>query len=153
MVMHNKGKIIRMANQRVLLWALTLGLAACAPGNDAIDQTGATFDKVAPDEVVTLAGTEPFWNVRIQAEQAVWSTPDNPDGTRFAVTRFAGNNGLSYSGTLDGAAFTGTITPGDCRDAMSDRRYPFVATIALDDEIMRGCGYTADQPFTDDAAP
>lgn len=153
MVMHTKGKIIRMANQRVLLLALTLGLAACAPGNDAIDQTGATFDKVAPDEVVTLAGTEPFWNVRIEADQAVWTTPDNSDGTRFAVTRFAGNNGLGYSGTLDGAAFTGTITPGDCSDAMSDRRYPFVATIALGEMTLSGCGYTSSQPFTGDAAP
>ena len=36
---------------------------------------------------------------------------------------------------------------------MSDRRYPFVATIALGGETFEGCGYTTGQPFTGDAAP
>jgi uncharacterized membrane protein len=36
---------------------------------------------------------------------------------------------------------------------MSDRRYPFVATIALGGETFEGCGYTEKQPFTGPAAP
>ena len=132
---------------------LALGLAACTPAQDGIDPGGETFDQVAADEVVTLVGTEPFWNVAIDKGEALYTTPENQPGTRFAVTRFAGNNGLGFSGELDGRAFTATLTPGDCSDGMSDRTFPFVATIALGEETLRGCGYTSSQPFTGDAAP
>ena len=132
---------------------LALGLAACTPAQDGIDPGGETFDQVAADEVVTLVGTEPFWNVAIDKGEALYTTPENQPGTRFAVTRFAGNNGLGFSGELDGRAFTATLTPGDCSDGMSDRTFPFVATIALGEETLRGCGYTTSQPFTGDAAP
>lgn len=138
---------------RLLLIAAAVLPAACAPGNDSIDSQGETFSAVAPDEAITLTGTEPFWNAQIAAGEAVWSTPDDPDGARFAVTRFAGNNGLGFSGTLDGATFTATLTPGMCSDGMSDRSYPYVATIALGEETLRGCGYTTSQPFTGPAAP
>ncbi|PKP63624.1 MAG: hypothetical protein CVT87_03330, partial [Alphaproteobacteria bacterium HGW-Alphaproteobacteria-9] len=77
----------------------------------------------------------------------------HPEGYDFAVERFAGNNGLGFSGTMEGAAVTITLTPGVCSDGMSDRTYPYVATIALGDETLRGCGYTDRQPFTGDAAP
>jgi uncharacterized membrane protein len=124
------------------------GLPACTAPSDQIDPEGQTFDAVTPDEVVTLLGNEPFWTLRIEAGEGQWTTPDNPDGTRFAVSRFAGNNGLGFSGTLDGEALTATLTPGACSDTMSDRAYPFVATIALGGETLTGCGYTTAQPFT-----
>ncbi len=142
-----------MTRRTSALAALLLGLAACTSGNDAIDPEGKTFDAVAPDEIVTLTGTEPFWNARIASGSATWTTPDNPDGTAFPVSRFAGNNGLGFSGTLDGKPFTATLTPGECSDGMSDRRYPFVATIALGGETLQGCGYTTMQPFTGPEAP
>jgi uncharacterized membrane protein len=132
---------------------LLSGLAACTPASDAIDPEGNTFDAVAPEEIVTLTGTEPFWNIRIEADQALWTAPDNPDGTRFAVERFAGNNGLGFSGTLDGQSFVATLTPGNCSDGMSDRAYPFVATIALGGETLEGCGFTDRQGFSGAEAP
>lgn len=133
---------------------LASALPACAPnGDDGIDPDGATFDAVSPQEAVTMAGTEPFWSLKITGAQALWTTPDNQPGTRLAVTRFAGNNGLGFSGTLDGKALTATLTPGNCSDGMSDRSFPYVATIALDGATLRGCGFTDSQPFTGDAAP
>ena len=102
---------------------------------------------------MTLTGTEPFWTLAIAASEGVWTTPDNQPGTRFAVKRFAGNNGLGFSGELDGKQLTATLTPGECSDGMSDRRFPFVATIALGGETFEGCGYTTSQPFTGDEAP
>jgi uncharacterized membrane protein len=128
-------------------------LGGCTAGGDGIDSKGKSFDAVAPDEVVTLTGTEPFWNARVTAGEAVWTTPDKPDGTRFAVSRFTGNNGLGFTGTLDGASFIATVTPGKCSDGMSDRLYPYVATIALGGETLQGCGYTDRQPFTGSEAP
>ncbi len=135
-----------------LLLAATL--PACAPASeDGIDPQGQTFDAVAPQEIVTFTGTEPFWNLRVEGGEGLWTTPDNQPGTRMAVTRFAGNNGLGFSGELDGKTLTATLTPGQCSDGMSDRKFPFVATIALGEETLRGCGYTDSQPFTGDAAP
>lgn len=137
-----------------LLLMLPAALTACAPGaGDGIDPDGETFDAIAPGDVVTLTGTEPFWNLVVEGEEGVWTTPDNQPGTRFAVTRFAGNNGLGLSGTLGDETLTATLTPGTCSDGMSDRRFPYVATIALGGETLEGCGYTTSQPFTGDPAP
>lgn len=147
---------IRTLGSPLLPGALLLALSvqpACTPAADTIDPNGKTFDAVAPEEVVTLTGTEPFWGMRIADGQARYSNPDHPEGTAFAVTRFAGNGGLGFSGTLDGAAVTITLTPGACSDGMSDRSYPYVATVALGEATLRGCGYTDRQPFTGDAAP
>jgi uncharacterized membrane protein len=126
---------------------------ACTPAADGIDPKGKVFSAIAPDEAITLTGTEPFWGFKIANGQANYANPDHPEGFDFAVTRFAGNNGLGFSGTLDGAAVSITLTPGQCSDGMSDRTYPYVATIALGEETLRGCGYTDRQPFTGDAAP
>ncbi|MBI1402205.1 MAG: hypothetical protein GC147_03195 [Porphyrobacter sp.] len=131
--------------------AALLVAGGCSAPDDAIDPKGNTFDAVGPGEVVTLTGTEPFWNLRIEGESALWTVPDNQDGTRFAVTRFAGNNGLGFTGTLEGKALVASLTPGNCSDGMSERAYPFVATIALGDETLEGCGYSDSQPFAESA--
>jgi uncharacterized membrane protein len=144
-----------MPRHPLALAALFLA-AACAPAktNDGIDtEAKRPFDKVAPQEAVTMLGTEPFWNLKVAKGEGLWSTPDNQPGTRLALTRFAGNNGLGFSGTLDGQPFTATLTPGTCSDGMSDRRFPFVATIALGGETFAGCGYTTGQPYAGDEAP
>lgn len=138
---------------RAALCLLLAAAAACTPAADGIDPQGKTFDAVAPEEAVTLTGTEPFWTLAIAAGEGVWTTPDNQPGTRFAVKRFAGNNGLGFSGELDGKPLTATLTPGECSDGMSDRSFPYVATIALGGETFEGCGYTTSQPFTGDEAP
>lgn len=136
------------------LAVLMLGLAACTPAKqDGIDPKGEAFDAVTPGETITLVGTEPFWNLRIQSGEGLWATPDNQNGTRLPLERFSGNGGLGFTGTLDGKSLAATLTPGTCSDGMSDRRYPFVATIALGGETFEGCGYTDKQPFTGPAAP
>lgn len=136
------------------LAALTLALAACTPAKtDGIDPQGKPFDKVAPQEAVTMLGTEPFWNLTVEGDEGLWTTPENQPGTKLALKRFAGNGGLGFSGTLDGQPLTATLTPGQCSDGMSDRSFPFVATIALGGETLKGCGYTDSQPFTGPEAP
>jgi uncharacterized membrane protein len=133
---------------------LVTALPACAPaGEDGIDPQGKTFDAVAPQEAITMTGTEPFWGVTITGNQARYSNPEHPEGFDFAVTRFAGNNGLGFSGTLFEDSFTATLTPGNCSDGMSDRTFPFVATMALGNQTLRGCGYTDSQPYTGGEAP
>lgn len=133
-----------------------LGLAAaCAPAppQDGIDPEGKVFAAVAPQETVTMLGTEPFWTLRVEGTQGLWTTPEDQPGTRFAVTRFAGNGGLGFSGTLGDRPLVATLTPGQCSDGMSERSFPFVATIALGEETLRGCGYSDSRPFSGDPAP
>jgi uncharacterized membrane protein len=143
-----------MPSRRLPHAALALIAAACTPAQtDGIDPQGKAFDTVAATETVTMLGTEPFWNITVTGTTARYSNPDHPEGTQFTVERFAGNGGLSFTGDLAGAPVTATLTPGQCGDGMSDRSFPFVATIALGGETLKGCGYTASQPFTGDEAP
>jgi len=152
-----------------LLPALLIA-AACAPTGSASEEaatpatpapmatatlgTGArAFDAVGPEETVTLLGNEPFWNLTITAGEGLWTTPENQPGTRFAIARVAGNGGLGFTGTLEGKPLAATLTPGACSDGMSDRSYPFVATIAWGEETLKGCGYTTNQPFSGDPSP
>jgi uncharacterized membrane protein len=131
-----------------------LALAACSPhSGDAITTDTAPFDGIAPEEVITLTGTEPFWGIAIANDVATYTTPDNPVGMVFEVSRFAGNNGLGFSGRHEGADVTIAVTPSACSDGMSDRTYPFTATVALGDDRLTGCGHTDLQFFTGPEAP
>lgn len=132
-----------------VIFALT---TACSPA-EGISETGKTYDGVGPDETIWLIGTEPFWGLTVSGNDATFSTPDNADGTQFEVNRFAGNNGLGITGTLDAVPFTATLTPGTCSDGMTDRAYPFTATVVLRGGTRQGCGYTSGQPFKGEAAP
>lgn len=135
----------------LLVFAL---LAACRSAGDE-GEGGPTpaFDGIGSEETIRLTGTEPFWGGTITDETATYSTPENVEGTRFAVRRFAGLNGLGFSGKLDGMTFDLMITPGSCSDGMSDRTYPYVATLKLGQETRNGCAWTDASPFTGDANP
>ncbi|MEO1044000.1 MAG: hypothetical protein AAFX04_01015 [Pseudomonadota bacterium] len=139
-------------------------LTACSAATDKDNVPGDTSDKrpydgIAADAVIHLTGNEPFWGGEISSdkdaapETLLYTTPDNPEGDRVTVKRFAGRGGLSFSGTLASERLTLVITPGQCSDTMSDRVYPFVVTLQLGDEIRSGCAWTDNQPFTGPEAP
>lgn len=106
------------------------------------------FSAIEADETVYFTGTEPFWGGQVGGDQALWKTPDIIDGVRFRVSRFAGNNGVSFSGDLEGRSFDMTVTPAECSDGMSDRSYPYVATVRLGEERYSGCAWTDAQTYT-----
>lgn len=137
--------------QRRLAFIAIMALAACSP-SDGIDPEGAVYDGIAPDETISLLGTEPFWGVEINprsdgGQTARLSSPEDIEGSSFDAERFAGNNGLGFTGELDGKPVQIAITPGTCSDGMSDRSYPFTATVAVGDATLFGCGYSDDAPF------
>ena len=141
---------------RILFAALpALLLAACNTGSGDVPEGLATgtFAGIGAGEVVHYIGTEPFWNGAAGGGLALYATPENPDGSEFAVERFAGNNGLGISGRLDVAAFDLMITPGDCSDGMSDRTYPYTATLLVGDEQRQGCAWTDSQPYDEPELP
>ena len=108
----------------------------------------AAFSAIAADEMIRFVGTEPFWGGNVRGGELVYSTPENQAGDTIAVRRFAGNNGLGFSGSLNGGAFDMTVTPGRCSDGMSDRTYPFTVTLKLGDEQRNGCAWTDRSPFS-----
>ena len=128
--------------------ALGLALAGCQSGEGA-PASGPTeaFSAIEPSEIIYLTGTEPFWGGEVKGEQALYTTPENQDGSRFEVTRFAGNNGLALTGLIDDRNFDLTVTPGECSDGMSDRTYPYTATLRIGEEQREGCAWTNRQPF------
>lgn len=144
--------------------SLSLGLlmliAGCSgnqgAGNANIpggNEDGQPFDLIAEDTVINVTGNEPFWGGEVRGDTFIYTTPDNPDGIAIAVKRFAGRGGLSFNGRLNDQDIALAITPGECSDTMSDRTYPYVATLMIGDDLSAGCGWSDKMPFTGDATP
>ena len=153
-----------MILRRSLSVLLPLALAACGsePGATPADgnagaaatqapgsvEDTAPYAGIAPGETIRFTGTEPFWSGVVSRQTLTYSTPDNIPGSTIQVERFAGRNGLSLSGELAGSAFDMAITPGECSDGMSERTYPFTATLEVGGEQRRGCAWTDSKPFS-----
>ncbi|KLE34747.1 COG3650 family protein [Aurantiacibacter luteus] len=131
------------------LLLLTALLAACGTGSGTgtgQDVPGDGSDSrpyagIAEGAVLRLVGTEPFWGGTIAGGTFTYTTPENQAGEAAAVTRFAGRGGLSFSGTMGARQLDLVVTPGACSDGMSDRTYPFVATLQLGGEQRQGCAW------------
>jgi len=128
-------------------------LAACGTGSQPKPGEVERYDGIGEAETIKLTGTEPFWGMTISGGMLTYTTPENIGGSTAAVIRFSGNGGLGFSGTLDGQALQVAVTPGDCSDGMSDRIYPFTATVTLGETMLTGCGYTGNHPFRGEENP
>lgn len=127
--------------------------SSCQPKTEQAGAPQAAFDAIALDETIRLTGTEPFWGGAIRAGQFVYTTPENEAGETIAIRRFAGNSGLGFSGSSQGGPLDLTITRGTCSDGMSDRSYPYTATLRIGGEQRSGCAWTDRQPFSGPANP
>ena len=157
--------------RHLILLTATLALAACnnsaAPTATATPSSEATplasaadtpvpgdtsdmraYDGIHADEGVQFTGTEPFWGGRVSGTELTYSTPENPDGEPITVKRFAGRAGASWSGTWHDQPFRLAVTEGTCSDGMSDRTYPFTATLLVAGEQRQGCAWTERLSFT-----
>ncbi len=142
---------------------MALALSGCGSaggaGPDARETTA--FSGIASGEAISLSGTEPFWSAEIEGGTMRYMTIEDQEGVTFPVERFAGNNGLSFSGRMTdrtsgskgGATVDVAVTPGDCSDGMSDRTFPYVAPLVVGGETLQGCAYTDRQPFRGPAQP
>ena len=113
----------------------------------------ASYSGIGTGETVYFTGTEPFWGGEVSGKALTYTTPENQTGESVAVERFAGRNGISFSGQLDAMPFMLAVTPGKCSDGMSDRSYPFTATLQVRGQLREGCAWTDEQAFTGAARP
>lgn len=148
--------IAAMTMRPILPFAFALALAAChsgagdgeAPDNVPGDSgSNRPYDGIGLGETVHFSGTEPFWGGQVKGMVLTYTTPRKPDGETITVERFAGRNGLSYSGALGGKSFIMAVTPGECSDGMSDRTYPFTVTLEIDGETRNGCAWSDTHEF------
>lgn len=124
--------------------SMAFGLAACDPR--AHDSPGvATPPADAPAEAPPVAafdgdfrlvGTEPFWGLAIEGGRLVLSRPDAADVVAPRTSPVM--NGQSAVWTSGGLVVR--LTPGNCSDGMSDRRYAYTATVKADNVSLNGCG-------------
>lgn len=136
---------------------VALAMSACSQGPGEISRDTEPFSGISETASISALGTEPFWALEIEPQgegySANYSDPENIEGTTFEVDRFAGNNGIGFSGELEGGPLQVSLTPGECSDAMSDREYPYIATVALKSRTLFGCAYTSEEPFSGPEAP
>jgi uncharacterized membrane protein len=147
------------------LW-LALALAGC--GQDGAPAPASSSEALPPPppisatapaslvserEVLHFTGTEPFWGGQVAGTALTYATPDDPNGTRLTVTRADDTDGLAFSGTLASKPFALAIVKGQCSDGMSDRTYPFTATLRIAGELRRGCAWSDAHPFAGPARP
>jgi uncharacterized membrane protein len=147
-------------NARIAAVPLAFLLTACQP---ASSQQGALpgdsadrqpFAEIAASEAISFLGTEPFWSGQTSGTSLTYKTPEKEGGETIAVKRFAGRGGLSVTGMLAGASFDLTVTPGECSDGMSDRTYPYTATLKIGETPTRlGCAWTDTKRFTGPETP
>ena len=117
--------------------AAALTLAACTveePGSAG----GIVQGPLSPSGY-RLIGTEPFWGGTVSATEIVYTTPENQQGDRIAVTAAYGPSSETYSGTLDGRPFLLTLTAGPCSDGMSDNEHAYSAQLRVRGETRQGC--------------
>lgn len=146
-------RIHRKRAARLAIVSPVLVLAACHPGPTNVPGDGEDhrpWQGIAAEEQVHFTGTEPFWGGKVAGSALTYSTPENPNGETVNVSRFAGRGGLSFSGTLAGQEMTLAVTPGACSDGMSNRSYPFRATLRIGSELRNGCAWTDRKPYRDE---
>lgn len=147
-----------------LALAFTLPLAACqqsAPADPAANESAApaepapapTASSFTEDAKLQFTGTEPFWGGHVEGTQLTYTTPENIEGTSFAVERSGANGVLTLTGTFEGGPFAMTIGQGECSDGMSDRTYPLTVNLTLGGEVRNGCAWSEEHPFSGPVNP
>ena len=94
-------------------------------------------------------GTEPFWDLEIGRELIFTDRGNNVSVSDPTPTPVNGVAGEIYRTQR----LEVNIVHRQCSDGMSDRSYPFVATLEVAGEQRSGCAWTDRQPFSGPANP
>jgi uncharacterized membrane protein len=138
-----------MKTHRLFIAIAALALAACATSESPAPTDAPMAKRPAGQENVPLLawrafGNEPFWNVRVDGETLVFTTPDDQSGRTFAGTHaMQPDGGVHYEGKDGDTAFSLDIAKGECSDGMSDNVYELTAEFRYGDMDYKGCAEAA----------
>lgn len=155
-----------MRLHRPVIVLATLLLAACNPPGQADAPAAIPAPETAPaateapviappattaptaDAVTWRAiGTEPFWGVRVQGGNLVFTTPEDQQGQVLPASMRMEGEATIYSGGEAGRAYSLTLTPGECSDGMSDRVFGHKAEFVLGEARFAGCAAAKGEPW------
>lgn len=131
--------------------AAALLLAACRPGVQATPPA-APIAAPAPQggavSALDAVGTEPFWSLQARPGRLLFQRMG--EGAK-PMAGAGPAPGLDGAIVWDGADLKLEVRPGECSDGMSDRVFPYAATVTLAaGEVLKGCaappGYFDGQP-------
>jgi len=129
--------------------AAVIALAACATSESPETDTAPVGKRPAGQEHVPLLawrafGTEPFWNVRVDGDTLLFTTPEDQSGRTFSGTHaLQPDGGVHYQGKESSTVFSLDIAKGECSDGMSDNVYELTAEFRVGDMDYKGCAEAA----------
>lgn len=108
---------------------MTTGLAACGDGSPL-------------SKDLNLVGTEPFWAMQIKKETktAKFSRPGSSDvDVGYPAATKTKEGAIILTSSSPEGDVVMTLTEGKCQDGMSDREYPWDASLLFKGETYKGC--------------
>ena len=113
--------------------------------------TGSATSTPAPqaDSVIVALGNEPFWNVRVTANEILYRDPEHQEGYRFPPVAAVEEGDVRVyrtrrdipAGDVGPPILELRIRQGSCSDGMSDRKYSMTALLKIGEETRTGCAY------------
>lgn len=109
--------------------------------------SGGTMQENSTDTLYRISGTEPFWSMVIARPQIIYTSADGD------TLRFDYKEARQASGRQEGYVQVFELGDGQqlvlrrtnqcpCSDGMSDKEYPYQATLVLQEKVIEGCGRT-----------
>jgi uncharacterized membrane protein len=129
--------------------ASALLLAACEQAHDGQDgpNAGPPADAPAPAPPaivypadMDLAGTEPFWAVKIRGGNIAFTRPDAPERDFSNAAKAEANGGATWTANDANGSIVVKLTAGTCSDGMSDKVWSYSAVVTVGEETLKGCG-------------
>ncbi|MEC4817390.1 MAG: hypothetical protein SAK29_29570 [Scytonema sp. PMC 1069.18] len=124
--------------------AVVLGLSIPLIRGDRSFASDKFIAQTANNEVFNVVGTEPFWNVNVSKRGIVYSSPEVKKQT-FPYVKPLKAEGrpedLVRVYQLKGRNNSTLIIKkvNSCSDGMSDKNYPYSATLILGNQVLEGC--------------
>ncbi|MDQ0464672.1 putative membrane protein [Caulobacter ginsengisoli] len=134
-------------------------LAACDQSHDGQDgpPAGPPADAPAPPPTTTppaaaypadldLAGTEPFWAVKIRGTAVEFSEPDAPAQAFANAAKAEAGGAATWTANNATGSIVVKVTAGPCSDGMSDRVWTYTAEVTLGTRVLKGCAAVPSAP-------
>jgi uncharacterized membrane protein len=117
--------------------------APAAPGEPASAPASAISAEYAV--ALDLNGTEPFWAMKIRRDALALERPGRAQVLAANPgPRIEGDEAVwQTTATGQGGALRVSLKPGDCSNGMSDKEFPYQATVEYAGERLLGCAEPA----------